>query len=464
MPCAGGSLARFRLDLQEHGSCRANICCTSVATLLAQNEAKPSHRRRLRGILSTPTVAAIVAFGLRLAAMNALHTYRFAPDHDYYAFGTEMGRIARSIVWGHGFGSPLHGWTGPTAMVGPVYPYLIAGVFRLFGVYSITAASILLTLNALFSALTCLAIAAIGRRAFGRSVGDWAAWIWAVFPFAIYWPIKWVWDTSLSTLLFSATFLATLGADATSPPPRWVGVGLLWGIVVLTNTTFLSIFPFAVAWLCLRLHRGRRTWIMPAGIVTASCLITLAPWVVRNHVVFGHWLLRSNLGLELAQGNLEGAEEPRAWRSHPAFNDMEMEKYRQQGELAYMAQKQREVFRFIATHPQTFARLSLKKVAYFWTGTSDIRRIFRFPELLYSLPSLLAVLGLSLAIRDRNPAGLLFAATLIVFPLIYYVTHPDPRFRHLIEPEIAVLATYTITRFSAKHPADMVTPTPSGNA
>jgi len=435
-----------------------------VATLIAGDGAKSSHGQRLRDILGAPAAAAMVGFGLRLAAIVALRTYRFEPDHDYYAFGTEMGRIARSIVWGHGFGSPLHGWTGPTAMVGPVYPYLIAGVFLLFGVYSIAAAWTLLTLNSVFSALTCLTIAAIGRQAFGRRAGDWAAWVWAAFPFAIYWPVKWVWDTSLSTLLFSAAFLATLRIDATSRPLRWAGVGLLWGIVGLTNTTFLSIFPFAVAWFCLRLHQGVRAWIVPAGIVTASCLLALAPWVIRNHMVFGHWLLRSNLGLELAQGNLEGAEEPRAWRSHPAFNDAEMEQYRREGELAYMAEKQQEVYRFITTHPQAFARLTLKKAAYFWTGTSEIRRVFRFPELLYSLPSLLAMVGVFLAIRDGNSTGVLFAATLIVFPLVYYVTHPDPRFRHLIEPEIVVLATYTITRFSPKTSADAAPRTPSGNA
>jgi 4-amino-4-deoxy-L-arabinose transferase-like glycosyltransferase len=413
---------------------------------------------RLRPVLNSPTAAAVLALGLRLAAMNAIHTYRFAPDHDYYAFGTEMGRIARSIVWGRGFSSPLHGPTGPTAMVGPVYPYLIAGVFRLFGVYTIAAAWTMLALNSLFSALTCLTVAAIGHRAFGRKTGTWAAWIWAVFPFAIYWPIAWVWDTSLSTLLFSAAFLAMLRTDATSRIVRWAGVGLLWGIVVLANTTFLSIFPLAMAWLCVRLHRAGRPWIVPAGIVTLSCLMTLTPWLVRNHMVFGHWVLRSNLGLELAQGNAGGAGEPRAWRLHPAFNETEMEKYRRQGELAYMAEKQREVFHFIATNPQTFAQLTLKKVAYFWAGTSEIRRIVRFPELLYSLTSLLAAAGLFFAIGARNATAPLFAATLIVFPLIYYVTHPDPRFRHLIEPEILVLATYAITRIPHRKPDDAMVP------
>ena len=35
-------------------------------------------------------------------------------------------------------------------------------------------------------------------------------------------------------------------------------------------------------------------------------------------------------------------------------------------------------------------------------------------------------------------------AVLIVYPLPYYVTHPEPRFRHLIEPELVVLGIYAL--------------------
>jgi len=55
--------------------------------------------------------------------------------------------------------------TGPTAVVSPVYVYLLAGVFRLFGR---TPASIVaaLGLNSLFSALTCIPVFLLARRCF----------------------------------------------------------------------------------------------------------------------------------------------------------------------------------------------------------------------------------------------------------------------------------------------------------
>src|SRR5208283_4896298 len=58
------------------------------------------------------------------------------PQRDHWHFGYEAGRIARSIVQGRGFGSPLFEDTGPTAWMTPVYPYLVAGVFKLFGTYT----------------------------------------------------------------------------------------------------------------------------------------------------------------------------------------------------------------------------------------------------------------------------------------------------------------------------------------
>jgi ABC-type proline/glycine betaine transport system permease subunit len=53
--------------------------------------------------------------------------------------------------------------------------------------------------------------------------------------------------------------------------------------------------------------------------------------------------------------------------------------------------------------------------------------------------------GLFLAFRNRHPAVALFAILLLVFPVIYYVTHPTPRYRHPIEPAMVVLAAYALT-------------------
>jgi hypothetical protein len=51
-------------------------------------------------------------------------------------FGFETGRIARSIAEGHGYGNLLSVQTGPTALMTRSIPTLLAGVFKLFGLFS----------------------------------------------------------------------------------------------------------------------------------------------------------------------------------------------------------------------------------------------------------------------------------------------------------------------------------------
>src|SRR6266498_482510 len=137
----------------------------------------------------------VIAFALRLAFILVAHTYKFKPDQDNFSFGYEMGRIGRAIARGRGFADPFDAATGPTAWEPPLYPYVIAGVFKLTGVYTSASALILLSLNSVFSALTCIPIFLIARRCFSEKVAVWTAWAWALLPPVMYWSTRWVWET-----------------------------------------------------------------------------------------------------------------------------------------------------------------------------------------------------------------------------------------------------------------------------
>jgi hypothetical protein len=67
-----------------------------------------------------------------------------------FSFGWEMGRIGRSLAQGQGFSNPFSATTGPTAWEPPLYPFLIAGVFQLFGIYTHASAIVLLASTAYF--------------------------------------------------------------------------------------------------------------------------------------------------------------------------------------------------------------------------------------------------------------------------------------------------------------------------
>ena len=97
-------------------------------------------------------------------------------------FQTETGHIAYSIASGKGYSSPFQRDTGPTAWLAPVYPYLLAGIFKLFGIYSLHSFLAALSLNILFSAGACVPVFYAGKRIAGLGVASAAAWLWALFP------------------------------------------------------------------------------------------------------------------------------------------------------------------------------------------------------------------------------------------------------------------------------------------
>ena len=410
----------------------------------------------LSRVLNSPWVIFLVALSVRLSVMLYMQSFQI---QDTWKFGFETGRIASSIASGQGFSSPLQGPSGPTAWLPPVYPYMLAGIFKLFGIYSGGSALVALTLNSLFSALTCVTIFYIGNKTFGAKVAAWAAWSWAIFPYAVFWSTNWVWATSLSALLFSVICLSALHLERSDSAAGWVGFGALWGVVGLTDTALLSILPFLVGWLYYRV--SRQGVALPRAISASAVgfLLILTPWLVRNYLTFGEFVfVKGNFGMELRLGNYEGSSGLSGGRLlHPAGNDNEFERFRQMGELSYSNESKRQALDFIAAHPGTFIWLTVKRVWYFWTGNSQLLQIFplsgRFAAaryILFTSVSVLAFVGLFLAFRNGNPAVPLFAIILIVFPLVYYVTHPTPRYRHPIEPAMVLLAVYAITQiFSA---------------
>ena len=112
---------------------------------------------------------------LRFAFVIWARTYVGSANTNH-PFGAEVCRIAAHIAAGQGFQSPFHDAnTGPSAWVAPVYPYLVAAVFRLFGSYSPASALILLGLQCMMGAATGVAIFALGVRSLGERIGFWAA-------------------------------------------------------------------------------------------------------------------------------------------------------------------------------------------------------------------------------------------------------------------------------------------------
>ena len=395
----------------------------------------------------------ILALALRLGLILIGHTYKFRTNDHNFSFGWEMGRVGRSLASGQGFSNPFDEPTGPTAWEPPLYPLLIAGVFKLLGIYSQASALVLLAINSLFSALTCVPIFLIAKRCFRETVAIWTAWLWAILPFVMYWCTRWVWETSLAALLLTVIFWLALVMEEKDGWLPWIEFGLLWGVAALTNTSLLAFLPASGLWAWYR--RWKRGKNSLGGVVVASIvfLACITPWLARNHRTFGHLFLRSNFGAELRLGNGPGADGTWMQYLHPSQNVHEMRRYRQMGEIGYVAARKREAMAFIREDYARFAGLSVKRFVYYWAGVprlAEVPALAPFKNSLFLASSVLALWGLGRALRRRQPGAWLFLWLVLCYPAVYYLVFPLPRYRHPIEPELAILIVYVISEAQKK--------------
>jgi 4-amino-4-deoxy-L-arabinose transferase-like glycosyltransferase len=366
-------------------------------------------------------------------------------------FQTETGHIAYSIASGKGYSSPFQRDSGPTAWLAPVYPYLLAGIFKVFGIYTLASFFAALSLNILFSAGACVPIFYVGKRIAGMGVGIAAAWLWALFPNAVIIPFEWIWDTSLSALLVATLLWATLELAESRRVRDWCFYGLLWGFALLTNPAVALLFPMLLVWAAYRIrdraHAG--SWLMRPVLAATLALLCCLPWTIRNYVQFHKLIpLRSNFAFELYIGNNENYDDQHRSRPGAITQDREIVRYLHMGETAFMEEERRKAFAFIESHSRVESWLIAQRFVDFWTGTSSPLASFRQADSLWlrlilfcnDASPLGAFLGIVVLLATKNAYALPVVAFPVVFPLLYYVTHTSLRYRHPIDPVVLLLA------------------------
>jgi 4-amino-4-deoxy-L-arabinose transferase-like glycosyltransferase len=418
------------------------------ADLRASKEAINSHVNIIERFYQSSGWIVAIAFFIRLVVALSLIGDQFSPERSHFSFGWETGRIARSIALGEGFSSPLHVPTGPTAWMPPVYVYLLAAVFKIFGVYTLKSAIVMLTLNSLFSALTCLVVFFIADKSFGRVIAIRAGWVWALFPYAIDFAACRVWGDCLNTLLFGLLFLAALRLEDMTSLRAWLWFGLLTGIATLACPPILLVALLLAIRVCHRLRRRGIPWSRSASLATLMMLLVVSPWFVRNYLTFDRFIpFRSNFWLEMRVGNTGDLSDIVPDWSHPATNKAEMEEYRRLGELNYMASKRRQTLDFISAYPGAFISLTVRRFFCVWTGFWSLQLFLEDPTsalhaLLTTVLTIFMLMGLFKAWRSEKTVVTPYLLAIIGFPLVYYITHSHAEYRHPIDTVIVMLAVY----------------------
>lgn len=414
----------------------------------------------------------IVALGVRLGFAWSYQHHYSRQALSVIPFMFESSNIAYSLAMGQGFSSPFHVSTGPTAWMTPVYPTILAGIFRLCGPYTFQAWVVAVLVNILFSSLACVPIFFAGKKMGGLGVAAGAAWLWALYPNAFQIAVESIWDASLAALLAATILWATFALAESTRVRDWFGYGLLWGLTLMTNATLGSALPFLLLWLMYRARSARGPWLARPALAFGVALLCCAPWTIRNYAVLHSFVpLRSVLGLQLWMGNNPHAKEVWLGEGHPIHEQAERDLYVELGEVAYMRQKKAEAVEYMLSHPSREALLIGRRFISFWSGgTPHPVEDFihwrsnwpRFVLLFNVLAALGALVGIVFLLLGRSEHALPSAALPILYPCAYYLTLALPRYQLPIAPIellLAVIGVHALVRWATgssgapNHPA-----------
>ena len=380
----------------------------------------------VKRVASSPLVIFGAAFVTRLASVVYVLSRRYGPELLFQE--NEPSHIAAALVSGLGFSSPYAGApTAPTAQQPPMYPLILAGIFKLFGICTVASAWAAVLVNVLAGAGTAVLLYYVGRLHFGETVGILAAWLWV---------LPWMFRAEAISVSLTNAYLAALGVAVlllwvpkTLETKRgWFALGIYSGLLVLLQPSLLPIVLVYGSWLAWSTARSSRVSVAVAGF-----FLVLAPWTLRNYAIFRRFIpLRDNFGLELWLGNRPGMRGTLDFSGD--FPDHDPTNYARLGELRFMDGKLDVAMHFIVSQPASFAGRVLRRMVEFWYVP------YPFPWITVSI---LGWLGAAWALRKKSN-GWVWLTMLAVYPLVYYVTHNFATYRHPIEPLVILLSAYLI--------------------
>ncbi|MGC2402530.1 MAG: hypothetical protein WA510_22245 [Acidobacteriaceae bacterium] len=394
-----------------------------------------------------PRTYTILALALLIRVLVLWFAVARFPHAWLFTRGIELGILAQSLLSGRGLSSPFGGSTGPTALLAPAYPAFIALVFRIFGSFTLASAITIMAAQLLFNLLTVLAMMHIAQRCFSHREANVAGTFWAV-SLPLIWMPTIFWETCLSTLLLTGMVALSLHFEQGTRSVLWLAMGGYCGVAALVNPALLLPMLGMMAWV---IWQARPCLPHRPLLGLLALVMVFAPWPIRNALALHAFIpLRSTVAFELWMGNRPGANGFLDETAFPLFNRREFSRYADLGEVRYMEAKSALARTYIEAHPAAFVRLSAVRFLRFWSGTGTEGGSAWFALHALLTTSLGAAGILRLWRRRRFSLAALFILPLLLFPLPYYVTHAEFRYRLVPDPLLTILAAFAVTDFFSR--------------
>lgn len=268
--------------------------------------------------------------------------------------GGEYYQMASALVAGRGFSDPFAQPTGPTAWQPPILPLILAGLLWATDGNRGAVAAVVVVAQDLILVATTFIVLILVMQTTTRIAPMLAALVCGaalVYDFRNHFQFTHDW-----WIVLFAVDLLLVGVCWWTPFQGWKSA-LVWGafggFCVMVNPIV------GLGWLILSsiLAVRQRTWRRFAFMCLALA-ITLAPWTIRNYIVFGRFIpSKSNLAFELYQSQvLQSNGLLLKFKNHPfgVTNSAEGLQYKKMGEKDYLDLKWRQYWDSVADDPVEF--------------------------------------------------------------------------------------------------------------
>jgi len=354
----------------------------------------------------------------------------------------------------------------------PLYPYFLAGLFKITGSSLYWSRIVQIALGALLPLLLYL----FGLILFNRTVAFWAAALAVFYPTFLYYDVSLL----ITFLMVLLTLLLVWQLYRTQDRPRLMNFiisGILLGVAGLARPNILILGPvlFIWVWLVLRETQPTKKALVNYIIIGAAAFIIILPVTVRNYVVSGDPVFIAwQGGFNFYLGNNRLAS---GWSATVPGIDYSWEGGYQ--EAIVIAEnnlkrtlKRSEVSDFwydlafdeILSDPAAFISLAFKKLRLFFNGYeipnnqnlyfareyAPILKPLLFDKILYfpyGLVAPLALLGLGLTFQNWRKYLLIYLVLgSYLFSLILFFV--CARFRQPVMPLLLLLAVFAVYRLA----------------
>jgi hypothetical protein len=379
-------------------------------------------------------------------------------------------RIAENLLQGRGYVSldPVRQQLRPDAFHATFPVWVYAAWFRL-GLprhYFTAAAYLLMALGGVVTALYAQ------RTLLWYRVEPRLAWaggaLLALYPSVLWYIGAWFWyeNLCLPALVWTTYQLLRLLDGRPLPLPKALLLAAVVTVSCLLRGYLLAVYGLMLAWLLWRSYPpGPAAWrrALPAALLTLGLVVALhLPILLKNHRLFGAYILSTQAGFELLQGNngvtrgrfmfdWDEADKPFGHWVRQRIPDLSaLNQYQESQARARLARQ------WIKEHPTEELRLLGRKLAAFFSPenfvANDFRTRYHPLTAAVHLAFLLSLLATALrwrGLRFRAPDALLLlpVAVVLLLSLVFFVGY---RWRLFAEPAFVLFPLITWQRLRAK--------------